>query len=316
MPEPFVYVGWDEPKEDLPIAKKNPGNPRWARGPQPYKKTVWPKAKDMKYTPSSSNSDGGVDFKSNSDGDPHYDIKKLVDWNGDWLPPEMWSARKGYTDRHFSAHIEQWCNTHPLDWNNGVTPYFPPDTFIQGKELAPRYWLEVKVGGESLREFWKGLVNPEKEPKPLDANDLTDYMPWWELYEDAVYTETMDDDESHNQKMVTHPTSYLRALDVPDARVNFNDPEYPSASWMLASAQEKVEEKNKRAAEKYRKLMAKRSRPVPESKYPTPQMADRRLHPEANIYIRPVKPADVEGISVSGIMPPKHVREPSRLERQ
>ena len=172
------------------------------------------------------------------------------------------------------------------------------------------------MGGESLREFWKGLVNPEKEPKPLDANDLTDYMPWWELYEDAVYTETMDDDESHNQKMVTHPTSYLRALDVPDARVNFNDPEYPSASWMLASAQEKVEEKNKRAAEKYRKLMAKRSRPVPESKYPTPQMADRRLHPEANIYIRPVKPADVEGISVSGIMPPKHVREPSRLERQ
>jgi hypothetical protein len=244
----------------------------------------------MKHIPSSSDSDGGVDFRSNSNGDPSYDIKKLTDWNGDWLPPdpETWNARKGHVDRHFRTHIEQWVNTLPLCWGEGVTPYYPPDTFTQGKELAPRFWLEVKVGGESLRGVWKDLVNSEKEPKPLDENDLTDYLPWWELYEDVVYTETIDDDDGQNQRMITHATSYLRALDVPDARVNFDDPEYPSASWMLASADEKVQE-----------LMAKRCRPVPESRFHVPQMADRRLHPEANIYIRPVKPADVKGISVS-----------------
>ncbi|KAL1800942.1 hypothetical protein ACET3X_001284 [Alternaria dauci] len=296
--EPVVYEGWDEPKADLPVAKKQSGNSRWPSRTQPYKKTAWPKSRDMKYIPSSSNSDGGVDFKSNSDGDLYYDIKKLTDWNGDWLPPDVtWSARKGYTDRHFGTHIEQWVNNHPPDSRNGVTPYFPPDTFTKGKELAPRYWLEVKVGGESLREFWKGLVNPEKEPKPLDANDLVDYLPWWELYEDVVYTETIDDDEGGSPRVVTHPTSYLRALDVPDARVDFDDPEFPSAPWMLVSVDEKVQEKNKRAAEKHRKLMAKRSRPVPESKFPASEMVDRRLHPEANIYIRPVKAADVEGIS-------------------
>ncbi|KAG9191544.1 hypothetical protein G6011_10278 [Alternaria panax] len=297
-PEPVVYNGWDQPKADLRAANKNSGNPRWPRGSQPYRKTAWPKSKDMKYTPSSSDSNGGVDFKSNSNGDPYYDIKKLTDWNGDWLPaPETWGARKDHADRHFGAHIEQWVSTHPPHWKTGVTPYYPPDTFTEGKELAPRYWLEVKIGGESLREVWKGLINPEKEPKPLDENDVVDYLPWWELYEDVVYTEIIDDDEGQDQRIITHATSYLRALDGPDARVNFDDSECPSASWMLASADEKVQEKNKRAAEKNRKLMAKRSRPVPESRLPIQQMADRRLHPEANIYIRPVKAADVKGIS-------------------
>jgi hypothetical protein len=299
-PEPALYNGWDEPKADLPAAPKNSENPRWPRGTQPYKRAVWPKSKDMKYIPSSNDSDGGVDFKSNSNGDTYYDIKKLTDWSGDWLPaPETWAARKGHTDRHFGAHIEQWINTHPPHWKDGVTPYYPPDTFADAKELAPRYWLEVKVGDESLREVWKDLVNPEKEPKPLDESDLVDYLPWWELYEDVVHTETINDDDGQDQRIITHATSYLRALDVPDARVNFDDPEHPSASWMLASALEKVEEKNKRVAEKYRKAMAKRSRPVPESRFPIPQMADRRLYPKANIYIRPVKAMDVQGILVS-----------------
>jgi hypothetical protein len=251
----------------------------------------------MKYISSSSSSDGGISFKSNSNGDPEYDIKKLTDWNGDWLPaPETWIGRKSHADRHFGAQIEQWCNTHPRECMQDV--YFPPDTFASGKELAPRYWLEVKIEGATLGEVWKKLVNPETEPKPVYENDLIDYLPWWELYEDVVYQEAIDNRDGHNQQYITHLSSYLHALDVPDARVNFDDEKNPSASWMLASAEEKVQESNKRIAEKHRKMMAKRSRPILEPKLPVSQVLDRRLRPEVNIYIRPVQASDILGIAV------------------
>jgi hypothetical protein len=257
----------------------------------------------MKYIPSSSESDGGISCKSNSDGDPEYDIKKLMDWNGNWLPaPETWIGRKGHADRHFGAHIEQWWNTHPPEFTTGVRVYFPPDTFDAGKELVPRYWLEVKVGGDTLREAWQKIVTTESEPKLIDDNDLTDYMPWWELYEDIVYEEILNDEKGQVQKRLTHESSYIHALEAPEARVNFDDPEWPSAPWMLASTEEKVQEMNRRLEEKRRKTMAKRSRPVPEPRLPVHQMVDRRLRPEANIYIRPVQAADVLGITVSPIL--------------
>jgi len=298
MPEPTTYNGWDQPKAESPPTTKAPGNPRWPRGPQPFKKTVWPKSKDMKYVPSSSDSDGGVSFRSNSNGDPDYDIKKLTDWNGDWLPaPETWTGRKGHADRHFGAHIEKWWNTHPPEC---ITPvYFPPDTFDAGKELVPRYWLQAKVEGETLREFWQTMLTTTSEPELIDKNDLVDYMPWWELYEDLVYEEIIEDEEGLSPKRITHESSYIHALKVPDARVNHYDEEYPSAPLDLVSTEEKVQEKNRRVEQKRNKTMAKRNRPVPESKLPVHPMIDRRLRPEANIYVRPIQASDVLGITVS-----------------
>lgn len=283
----------------LPPDTKKTMNPRWPTGPQPYKKTAWPKNKDMKYIPCSSDSDGGISFKSNSNGDPDYDIKKLLDWNGDWLPaPETWTARKGHADRHFGQHIEQWMNGQAQECAKPV--YISPDTFNPVgeacKELAPRYWLEAKVESENLRESWKTIS--DSHPKPLEDSDPTDYTPWWELYEDFVYTEVVQE-EGQAEKQLKHTSCYLNALPVPEARVDFADPDYPSAAWQLASAEEKVQDKIKRTEEKQRRMLAKRSRPVPESKFPMPAMEDRRLCPQANIYIRPVQPADVSGIAVS-----------------
>lgn len=298
MPEPTAYNGRDQPKAESPPITKAPGNPRWPRGPQPYKKTVWPKTKDMMYIPSSSDSDGGVSFRSNSNGDPEYDIKKLTDWNGDWLPaPETWSARKGHADRHFGAHIAQWAQAIPRECH--IQVYLPPNTFTLSKEVAPRYWLEVKIEGDNLRENWQKLVTTKSEPELVDENDVVDYLPWWELYEDVIYEETIDASDNRDQKRLTHASSYLHALPVPDARVDFEDEERPSTPYLLASTEAKVQAINKRVEAKHRKTMAKRSRPIPESKLPVQQMVDRRLRPEANICIRPIQASDVLGITVS-----------------
>jgi hypothetical protein len=300
-PQHDVYSGWDEPKPNLPVRGKNAGNPRWPRGLQPqpaYKKNVWPKNSEMKYVPASSGSDtdGGVTFKSNSGGDPDYDVKKLLDWNGDWLPaPESWSARKGHTNRHFGQWIEDWMNGQAADCSTPVSR--PPGTFVDDagicKELAPRYWMDAKVENSPMREYWKSFFTAE--PKPLEECNIMENPPWWERYEDMVY----EDEDEHTKNL----SCYLTGLVVPEARVNLTDPDHPTLPIHLASAEEKVVTMKRRADEKYRRTMAKRNRPVPESKFPMPQIADRSLKPTANIYIRPVQAADVRGIAVSGPLP-------------
>lgn len=51
--------------------------------------------------------------KSDSNGDPDYDIKKLVDWNGEWLPADPdWQNRNGYVNRNLGASVEKWINGH------------------------------------------------------------------------------------------------------------------------------------------------------------------------------------------------------------
>ena len=291
---------------DVPAVKHSPAapksrNPRRPRGPQPYKKQVWPKNKDMKPVPSSSCSDGGVACWSNSNGDPDYDVKKLLDWNGDWLPaPESWYARKGHNDRHLGDHVEQWINGHAPECIGSM--YYPPDTFSpeQGvcRELAPRYWLEAKVEGTNLRESWK--IISTSYPQPLDDGDLTSHPPWWELYEDVVYTEVIHKG-TQDQKYLRHSSCYLNALPVPDDKVDPNIAENLSGPHNMASATEKILAIKEHREEKQRRMLARRNRPVPNLTPVVLPVEDRRLRPSANIYIRPVQPADVDSIAVSPV---------------
>lgn len=170
-PQNDVYSGWDAPKPDLPAPTKNIGNPRWPRGPQPHKRTAWPRNKDTKYMSSNSDGDGGVTFKSNSSGEPDYDIKKLIDWKGDWLPaPGSWSARKGHTNRQFSQWIGDWMNAQPADCSLPVSR--PPDTFNDGggirKELVPHGYASqlrhLTVVGQTVAR--KENDEPDKGPSP------------------------------------------------------------------------------------------------------------------------------------------------------
>ncbi|KAJ6192759.1 hypothetical protein J3E72DRAFT_399262 [Bipolaris maydis] len=292
-----VWGGWNETEINNLHAHQKTAKPRWNRGTQPYKRKPWPKQRDMKYIPGKSESDGGgVNCWSDSNGDPDYDVRKLLDWNGDWLPaPESWSARRGHEDRHLGAHVEQWMNGHSQECTRSV--YYPLSTFSPEdgpcKELAPRYWLEAKVEGSNLRESWKTIST--SDPKPLDDTDITIHPPWWELYEDVVYSEVIHE-EGQGEQHFKHRSCYLNSLPAPEARIDPTDAEHPTTHLMLASAAEKLQDLQQRREAKERRLLAKRNRPVANSMFPMQAMEDRRLRPKTNMYIRPVQPADVVGI--------------------
>lgn len=234
---------------------------------------------------SSSSSDGGVTFKSNSNGDPDYDVKKLMDWNGDWLPPpEQWSARKSHNSRQpFGQAIEQWMNGHgeqcldPMD-----AKAFSPTEEELCKEIVPKYWIMDKIEGKSMGEFWREM--PVRAPAPLSDCDLAAEIPFWERYGDG---------------------SVLDALVVPEARVDPTDPEnYTAGPNSLCSATERIEGIRKGRQHAQNRAIAKQKRPIREITTLMPPVEDRRIRPTSNVYIRPVQPADVRGIAVRSLVLP------------
>ncbi|KAH8731648.1 hypothetical protein GQ44DRAFT_755720 [Phaeosphaeriaceae sp. PMI808] len=278
------YVGWDVPTP-TPVAPPNApkySNPRWPRANEPRKKRVWPKYSDMKPLPSDENSDdGGVTFQSNSNGDPEYDVKKLMAWNGDWMPPpEEWANRKGYTARNFGRGVEAWMNGHSKDCYTKIDHSVLLSTVAEDsncKEVVPRYWITPRVGHESTAEFWRQFAG--RAPAPLSDIDIEADPPFWER---------MEDETSH----------FINALKVPDARV---DPEDAGSTLngidLLVSAAVRVEGILERRRKAILRKTAKQSRVVPERVYPVPQVDDNRIRPTSNIYLRPVQPADVVGIA-------------------
>ncbi|KAF2827862.1 hypothetical protein CC86DRAFT_289754 [Ophiobolus disseminans] len=271
-------ASWDTPKpEPTPVAPKK-GNPRWPRIGGAPRKTVWPKNSEMRALPSESSSDGGVKCRSNSDGDPDYDVKKLMDWNGDWLPPpEQWSARKGHTSRHFGQGIEVWINDHGDECDKEIT--YDATTFSDDlcKELVPRYWLHTMVEQKPLGEFWKCM--PSQTPYALSDVDMSEYPPFWERYEDES-------------------SCFIDGHEVPDARVDPGDIEnHDPHGDLLASADVRVKAILEVREGKRRRTLMKQRRPPKEFKPAMPAMEDRRIQPKSNVYFRPVQPTDVEGIA-------------------
>lgn len=281
------WAKWNVPEQHVPEpVSRRPGNPRWPRGPQPYKKTVWPKARDMKPLSTDSDGDGGVTCHSDSNGDPDYDIKKLLDYNGDWMPPsEHWEARKGFNNRHPNNIIEQWINGHSDDCTKPIPGGIrrnPESEDRVCKELVPRYWAEGRVEDMTLREFWRDM--PRRAPKAVTDIDITLDAPWWDRYEDDT-------------------SCCINGLVVPEARIDTSDVEnyVPGAglSIALASAEEKVMSKRKKEMEKHHRRLARQNRPLPQPQLVLPPVDDKRLRPTANVYLRPVQAADVQGITVS-----------------
>ncbi|KAJ4376762.1 hypothetical protein N0V86_006879 [Didymella sp. IMI 355093] len=282
-------LAWDDPK---PIEARGPpkcnNNPRWPRAPKaPKEKHVWPKAREIpRELSAGSQSDGGVTFKSDSDGDPSYDVKKLMDWSGHWLPaPEDWTARKGFTSRHFGQVIEQWANEHSRSCTRTMDIDSPDFLGIQNqdgqwinKDLVPRYWLHEMIDNSPPREFWKQA--PHRAPAPMSDIDIMESPPYWERWNDG-----QPDD------------CFIVTLVVPEARIDQDDKdnELESPYAMLC-----VEERIARIAaihtERARRQHAKRNRPVIAAKDEGSSAPDRQMRPTANIYLRPVGPADIPGI--------------------
>ncbi|KAF2466447.1 uncharacterized protein BDR25DRAFT_187625, partial [Lindgomyces ingoldianus] len=242
-------------------------------------KTVWPKNKDMKPLPTDEESDGGVSFRSNSNGDPNYDIKKLIDWEGNWLPaPVEWDGRKVFHNRHLGDHIEAWINRsddRTCYMAMDITPEF---TAEKNGELVPRSWVPVKIEDDAPQHFWRAL--PTRAPPPLSDIELAE-NPWWESYQEGT-------------------ASLLNPLTVPEAKVDptVDDNQLPG---MMVSSEEAVKRRNFAQAERVRKLLAKRNRSYKEVssaiQSALTNLPDRALKPTANIYIRPVFPADIRQIT-------------------
>ena len=61
----------------------------------------------MRASINSGDNDGGVLLKSNSNYNPTYYIRKITDWEGNWLPaPVEWEGRGGFSGRNFYNCIE------------------------------------------------------------------------------------------------------------------------------------------------------------------------------------------------------------------
>lgn len=264
------------------------GNPRWPRTTK-APKHVWPKAREIpRELSAGSQSDGGITFRSDSQGDPAYDVRKLLGWNGDWLPPpEDWAARKGFTSRHFSQVVDQWANEHSRYCTQVVDVRSSdflgtqaPDGKWSNKDLVPRYWLHETIDGSPPRTFWEQL--PHRAPTALSDIEILEDPPYWERWSDGK------------------PNDYfMTTLVVPEARIDQNDEgnELKNPFAMLC-----VEERLARVFEikqhALRRQKARQSRPIPTSTYERPGLPDYRLQPKANMYLRPVQPADIPGIMV------------------
>lgn len=247
----------------------------------------------MRPLPTDSSSEGGVECRSNSEEDPDYDVKKLMDWNGDWLPPpEQWSARKGHVSRHFGQGIEHWINGHDEECTKLIA--YDLATFHedgQCKDLVPTYWLMTMIESKPLGNFWKDM--PEQPPSAVSDIDPLEFSPYWERYEGEYYE--------------GQPSCFINGLMVPDARVDPDDLEnHDPKGVCLASATHRVETIMAGRARDRRRTLLKQKR-GPRDFKPVemmPPMEDRRIRPKSNVYFRPVKPADVEGIAVSAILQP------------
>lgn len=231
----------------------------------------------MRARSSESSFDGGVECRSDSNGDSEYDVKKLVDWNGDWMPaPESWQGRKGHVVRHLGKSVEQWIDTHPDIIRQSILEYEKSATFLDCEEIVPKFWILNKIEQGTLGEFWASM--PTREPRAL--SNTSERPPFWERYKEN------DDD-------------VIAALIVPDAQVDPADLDNHHPN-LRANADEAVKADRNLKQRHARRSQRKQNRPVPVAVPTGPPVSDRRIVPKANVYFRPFQPRDVEGITVSG----------------
>lgn len=243
-----------------------------------------------------SDDNGGVNCWSDSNGDVNYDVKKLLDWEGNWLPPpEDWAERNRHTSRHWAKDMDEFLNAHPdlvrpmkieepafsgrKTVGGDQAPYVPGETVpdrMAYNEIVPSYWLDTRVDQKSLLQYWKDL----KRSEPWDFEVGLPDPPWWDRFQ-------------------AKNSCYIFPLPVPSARVNLEDEEYPASVEDLASGDDKLKALLQKRQEKHDKIMAKRNRPVPQTTFLEPPKEDRRIVSTTPFYIRPVQPADVHGIRVS-----------------
>ncbi|PVH95565.1 hypothetical protein DM02DRAFT_689884 [Periconia macrospinosa] len=214
---------------------------------------------------------GWDDQEESDDGDPYHDIKKLAGWDGRFqAPPEDWANRDQtvYSADQVANSVWKWM----LKLGDTDGKLYMPESEQQAEfledclEIAPREWIPSSKEGHCLHTFWKNFTSAA--PEPLDPEDIDD--PFWNKYMGTnsfmaplVHPEAKLDEKDFNnrhEKSRSTTVNLLRMLQVARKRVQ---------SWMKCVLKD-----------------------------PAHAASDARaISPKANIYLRPVKPSDVAGIT-------------------
>lgn len=114
---------------------------------------------------------------------------ELADFSGGWAPPPLdWDSRPGFRSNQSAALIDQWQEAVPEEVHTpSGHPVLTSSDLHAPSDLAPRSWIPVSFGDESVESFWDNMKNPNnKKPKCCDEGDLVGVEPWWTTYEDAT----------------------------------------------------------------------------------------------------------------------------------
>jgi L-amino acid N-acyltransferase YncA len=245
-------------------------------GPVASKGHGWPKKRDMRASIKGGDNDGGVSLKSNSNHDPTYHIRKITDWEGNWLPaPVEWEGRGGFSGRNFYNRIEAWMNKSEKVSKENMDISDPAFVAETNGEVAPRFWIPSTLDAESPQSFWR--TYQRRAPAPLSDCDPAE-QPWWETYTSAT-------------------SALLPPINVPEAKLDTVEFTYALAiedfgsNGAIKKREEAKNAKKLSAAEKKQlKLQRKRNYPeITETFIPI----DRSLKPKANVYLRSAYPGDI-----------------------
>ncbi|KAF2276832.1 uncharacterized protein EI97DRAFT_323307 [Westerdykella ornata] len=303
------------PRNRRPYFRNNnapPSPPDTVRGPHrnssrrngPPRKSHWIKNRDLKPRPDDE-SDGGayVDpswaVQQDDRDDPDYDVKKLVDWNGNWLPGEVdWEGRASFDyDYARGSRINKWLSGIELaydirydgpgvdrfhgDYGWVPMPAYPEEDledyddrlkaleeWTSAGDVVLRHWIPRQIDGASPQAFWRSY--PMRAPAPLSDVDLNEIPPFWETFdgEDFCLLSPFD--------VQTH------RLKEDEGRRELNDCVNDLIARKARGDQERIE-----------RIMKRRNRPSS----PVPSIfAHNSMRPAANIYLRPVKATDAPQI--------------------
>lgn len=103
----------------------------------------------------------------------------------------------------------------------------------------------------------------------------------------------------------------MSTIVVPEAKIDQNDKDNElECPYAMLCVEERIAMVEAIKVEKQRRQHARRNRPTLRSTHEGPSLPDRQLRPKANIYLRPVGPADISGFLVS---PPCYNLSTARL---